>query len=92
MTQRRRSRAYVLEFPDANVDVNAAVTVTGGAGVVTLQADNDVTGDAAGDITTANGNVMITADLDNSSFPGPMPTARSRSTGISTAGAATTAS
>ncbi|NLF70123.1 MAG: hypothetical protein GX575_13875, partial [Candidatus Anammoximicrobium sp.] len=61
-------RAYILELPWADLTVNASVTITGGTGAITLQANRDVLGDAAGDITTADGNVTITADLDNSSF------------------------
>ncbi|HPM82318.1 MAG TPA: choice-of-anchor Q domain-containing protein, partial [Candidatus Anammoximicrobium sp.] len=61
-------RPYILELPLADLTVDAPVTISGGTGAVTLQANRDVKGNAAGDITTANGNVAITADLDNSSF------------------------
>ncbi|HPM83289.1 MAG TPA: lectin-like protein, partial [Candidatus Anammoximicrobium sp.] len=61
---------YILELPLADLTVNASVTITGGAGAVTLRANNDVLGDEFGDLTTADGHVVITADLDNSTFTG----------------------
>ncbi len=82
-------RPYILELPWADLTLNSPVTITGGTGAVTLQANRDVTGDAAGDMTTANGDVTITADLDNSSFAGPNANGTIQMDGDITAGTGT---
>jgi len=65
------------------------VTVTGGTGMVTLQADNDVIGDANGKISTENGDVAITGDLDGSNFPGTNANGTIQTSGDITAGSGT---
>ncbi|MCY2987233.1 MAG: autotransporter-associated beta strand repeat-containing protein, partial [Planctomycetota bacterium] len=52
------------------VTLKARTSTTTSTAAVTISAERDVLGDAAGDITTADGNVTITADADGSGLGG----------------------